>query len=91
MREKRAFGRRPTFKPAAVVLDDGRRLPGTLLDQSEGGAKIILATPESLSGELFLEILEDDLIVRCRVAHASLGAVGLQYVKSPRRISWMKK
>ena len=91
MREKRAFGRRPTFKPAILVLDDGRRLPGTLLDQSEGGAKIKLSAPESLLGEFFLEVPEDDLIVRCRVAHASADTMGLQYVKPPRRISWIKK
>jgi hypothetical protein len=91
MQEKRTFGRRPAFKSAALVLDDGRRLPGTLLDQSEGGAKMRLSNPESLSGEFFLEIPEDDLIVRCRLVHASPGAIGLQYVKPPRRVSWIKK
>jgi len=90
-KDQRKFGRRTVFKPAVIVFDDGRRLPTTLFDLSEGGAKVKVPEPDTLKGEFFLEIPSDDLIIRCRVAHVESNLVGLQYIKPPRRLSWLKK
>jgi hypothetical protein len=90
-KEQRKFGRRTVFKPATIVCDDGRRIDGTLLDLSEGGAKIKVPDPDALSGEFYLEIPSDDVIIRCRFVHADDGIAGLKYIKPPRRISWIRK
>ncbi|MBS0268796.1 MAG: PilZ domain-containing protein [Proteobacteria bacterium] len=89
--EQRRFGRRPVFKAAVVALEDGQRLPGAILDLSEGGAKIKLAEPERLNGEFYLEIPGDDLIVKCRLIRIEGVIAGLQYVRPPRRLSWLKR
>lgn len=90
-KEQRKFGRRAVFKPAAIVCDDGRRIEGTVLDLSEGGAKIRVSDADALSGEFYLEILPDDLIIRSRLVFADNGIVGVKFVKPPRRISWIRK
>lgn len=90
-KEHRDFGRRPSFKAAVAVLDDGRRIAGILLDQSESDAKIKLQEPSLLKGELFLEVPDDDLVVRCRVAGVEGGVTAFEYVKPPRRLSWLQK
>lgn len=66
-------------------------MEGTLLDLSEGGAKIKVPDPDALIGEFFMEVPSDDMIIRCRFIRADGGIVGIQYVKPPRRISWLKK
>jgi hypothetical protein len=90
-RERREFGRRTVFKPAVIDLDDGRRINGTILDLSEAGAKVKVSEPEVLKGEFSLEISGDDMIVRCRCVHIENGVAGVQFVKPPRRLSWVKK
>lgn len=90
-KDQRQFGRRTVFKPGTVVLDDGQRIDGTILDLSEGGAKIKVPNPNLLTGEFFFEVPSDDLIVRCRVVRVDAGIVGLRYIKPPRRLSWVKK
>jgi len=90
-KEKRKFGRRAVFKAAVIALDDGQRLPGAVLDMSEGGAKMKLAEPERLTGEFYLEIPEDDLIIKCRLVRIDGQLAGLQYVRPPRRLSWLKR
>lgn len=90
-REKRKFGRRPVFKAAVIALDDGQRLSGAVLDMSEGGAKMRISQPERLAGEFYLEIPEDDLIIKCRLIRIDGELAGLQYVRPPRRLSWLKR
>lgn len=90
-REQRKFGRRPVFKAAVLALDSGERLLGTVLNLSEGGAKIKMAKPELLKGEFYLEIPSDDLIVKCCLIHIEDAVAGLQYIKPPRRLSWLKR
>jgi hypothetical protein len=90
-REQRKFGRRSVFKGAVLLLDSGERLPGTVLNLSEGGAKIKMANPELLKGEFYLEIPGDDLIVKCSLIHVEGAVAGLQYIKPPRRLSWLKR
>lgn len=73
------------------MFDDGRRIEGTVLDLSESGAKIKVPDPDGLSGEFFIEVPGDDMIVRSRFIRVDDGIVGIQFVKPPRRISWLKK
>lgn len=89
-KEQRKFGRRTVFKLGTAVFDDGRRIEGTVLDLSDGGAKIKVPDPNLLAGEFFFEIPSDDLIIRCCVAHIDGGVVGLRYLRPPRRLSWVK-
>jgi hypothetical protein len=74
-----------------AVLDDGRPIEATVLEQLEGGAKIKVSEPGAMSGEIFLEVPDDDLIVRCRVANVEGAVIAVEYVKPPRRLSWLKK
>jgi len=90
-REQRRFGRRSVFKAAVIEIDSGLRIEGTVLDLSDGGAKVRVADPAQLIGEFYLEIPADDLIIRCRLVYAEDGVVGVQFIKPPRRISWLKK
>jgi hypothetical protein len=85
------FGKRSAFKPADLVFDDGQRVPGTVLELFDGGAKFKMSDRQSLKGEFYMEIPSDDLSIRCRVIHIQDGIVELQNVKPPRRLSWIKK
>jgi hypothetical protein len=90
-RDLRKFGRRPVFKAAVIELNNGQRLSGTVLDISDGGAKIKLPEPERLIGEFYLEIPGDDFIVKCRLVRIDDAIAGLTYIRPPRRLSWLKK
>ena len=89
--ERRQFGRRAVFKSAVIVLNDGRRLAGAVVDFSNAGARIKLEDAALVESEFELEIPGDDFIVKCRLAHAEDVYIGAQYIKPPRRISWSKR
>ncbi|HVX35190.1 MAG TPA: PilZ domain-containing protein [Hyphomicrobium sp.] len=89
--ERRQFGRRAVFKSAVIVLNDGRRLAGAVVDFSDAGARIKLPEAVHVESEFELEIPGDDFVVRCRLAHADDVYIGVQYIKPPRRISWLKR
>ena len=89
--DRRQFGRRPVFKAAIAVQADGRRLPGFVLDFSDAGARIKISKPALVEKEFYLEIPDDDLIVRCTVVHVDDVSIGVKYIKPPRRISWLKR
>jgi hypothetical protein len=90
-KEQRKFGRRAVFKAAVLLLDSGDRIDCTLLDISDGGAKVRIANQEFFPAELILEVPGDDLMVRCHVVYTEERVMGLQFIKPPRRISWTKK
>ena len=89
--DRRQFGRRTVFKPAAVLLNDGRRMAGFIVDISDAGARIKLSKPGLIEPEFDLEIPGDDFIVRCKIVHVDDISVGVKYIKPPRRISWLKR
>lgn len=89
--DRRQFGRRPVFKAAALVLSDGRRMTGFIVDLSDAGARIKLSNPDLVEPEFDLEIPDDDFIVRCKLIHVDDISVGAKYIKPPRRISWLKR
>ena len=86
--ERRQFGRRSVFKSAVMITNDGRRLPGAVVDFSDGGARIKLTETATVGPEFDLEIPGDDFVVKCRLVHAEGVYIGVQYIKPPRRISW---
>jgi hypothetical protein len=90
-KEQRKFGRRAVFKAAVLLLDSGTRIDCTLLDISDGGAKVRIPNQQIPPVELILEVPGDDLMVRCHVVYTEDRMVGLQFIKPPRRISWARK
>ena len=88
---RRQFGRRPAFKPATIVQADGTRIPATVVDLSEAGARIKIADPDCAEKEFYLEIPADDFIVKCRIAHVQDASIGVLFIRPPRRLSWLKK
>ena len=88
--DRRRFGRRPAFKAATIDQGDGQRIPATVLNISEAGAQIKVQ-PDLIAKEFYLEIPEDDLIVKCRVTRVEETAVAVVFVKPPRRLSWLHK
>jgi hypothetical protein len=90
-RERRRFGRRSVFKVATVVQGAGDRLFGHVIDISEGGARIQLPEVSLLMPEFFLEIPEDDFVVRCRLVHTLQNSAGVEFTRPPRRLSWVRQ
>ena len=86
--EKRKFGRRSAFKPAVIVTDDGRRIAGVVIDISEGGARFQTADPSLRPEPFVLKIAGDVFCVRSELVHRLADAVGIQFIASPRKISW---
>jgi hypothetical protein len=72
-------------------MSDGKILTGTIVDLSAGGARIKLQDTARVEPEFDLEIPDDDVIIRCRLAHVDDVGIGAQYIKPPRRISWLKR
>lgn len=89
--ERRKFGRRSVFKHAVVVQREGERIPGVVVDISEGGARFQTQDVSRLDKKLILEIPSDDFVVKCEVVHVLENSVGLKFVESPRRLSWGPK
>ena len=88
-KERRQFGRRPVCKAAFVKLDTGIELKVTVLNIAAGGARIRMRDPSKLVEEFFLEIPEDDFVVRCRIIYVDETAIGVQFTRAPRRLSWL--
>ena len=89
--ERRQFGRRSAFKSATIVQDGGSRLSATVLDLSQGGARIRVAQPEAIGKEFYLEIPQNDFIVKCGLVHMQDTSIGAVFTRAPRRLSWLNK
>lgn len=74
--------------PAWIDIGDGALHDCTVLDVSDEGARIAIATPSKLPGELFLVLSGNGTRRRCRLAWRSDEEAGLQYLgpldRSPR-------
>ena len=81
--ERRQFGRRSAFKSATMSA--------TVLDLSQGGARIRVAQPEAIGKEFYLEIPENDFIVKCGLVHMQDTSIGAVFIRTPRRLSWLNK
>lgn len=73
------------------MQDDGARLAATVVDLSEAGARIKIAQPEAIGKEFYLEIPENDFVVKCRLVHMQDTSIGAVFIRAPRRLSWLNK
>ena len=84
---RRAFGRRDTFKPCVIQWQDHETIECNMTNQSENGAllsfRVAPTTPENFN----LIIREEDLLMTCRVAFRSDNTIGVEFVSLPRRAS----
>lgn len=87
--ELRRFGRRVCCKPAVAVQNLTVRLRCTIIDISEGGARLRLASVNELAAEFLLVVPEDDLVYDCRVVHRHADFAGVEFTRPPRRLSRM--
>lgn len=91
-RERRRFGRRSTFKAAVIVDRRDRQSPIHIkcfvVDISDGGARLQLDELQAVPQCLELIIEADDFSVQCEIAWRSENQVGVQFIRSPRRLSW---
>lgn len=88
--ERRQFGRRKVFKAAVIIIDGGQRISGNIVDMTVGGARMRVLESIPLTADALLEIPGDDIVVKCRIVHVDETSVGLQYIKPPQRISWLR-
>jgi hypothetical protein len=86
MMDQRQFGRRTTYKSARFISTDGTFANCTIVDVSDGGARLQLRGTEP-SQEFTLLIPEDDIAVRCGVIHREKDQVGVRYLAMPQRLS----
>ena len=86
--DRRNFGRRSLCKVARLIRSDLTAVPATVLNMCEVGATIRLSEPPCIGNEFDLEVPEDDFAVQCRVIWLKEDAVGVEFVRSPRRLSW---
>ena len=86
--ERRRFGRRKVFKVASVVLADGRRVNGIVVDISEGGLCIQSSEAAIIRGEFAVEVAADDVVYKGRAVHTTGNAVGVEFTHAPQRMSW---
>lgn len=89
--DRRQFGRRSAFKIATIAQADGQRLAATVIELSQAGARLRIPPPGAVENEFYLEIQEDDFIVKCRVVHTQEASIGVAFIGPPRRLSWLKR
>ena len=90
--ERRQFGRRAVFKHAQYLgAVNSTPLACIVVDISAGGARIRMTSDNELGDSIYLLIPDDDFAVQCRVVHVNNGYAGLEFISSPRRLSWRKQ
>ena len=84
MRQKRKRQRRP-FSYHAHILGNGLpRMPCSLVDISDSGARLAVRLPENHSSEFFLLLSSDGAVRRwCKVAWRSETEVGVFFTPAP--------
>jgi hypothetical protein len=90
MMEQRQFGRRTAWKSARFLSADGTSADCTIVEVSDGGARLQLRGMEP-SQEFTLLIPEDDVAVRCAIIHRDKDQVGVRYLAMPQRLSRLLK
>ena len=90
MMEQRQFGRRTAWKSARFMSPDGSSADCTVVEVSDGGARLQLRGVEP-STEFVLIVPEDDMAVRCLVVHRDKDHVGVRYLAMPQRLSRLLK
>lgn len=90
--ERRQFGRRKVLK-SAVVMQEGREdIRCLVVDLSQGGARLQSDKVGDIMPTLRLLLPDDDTYYDCRLVHRQPGAVGVEFLTVPRKISaWREK
>lgn len=85
--ERRAFGRRNTFRPCIIRWPDQDGIECNMTNQSDNGAllefRVAINTPDTFD----LIFREEDRLIACRVAFRSENTIGVEYLSLPRRAS----
>ena len=86
--ESRRFGRREVFKRAEIrPISGGTPVRCYVVNISNAGA-LLQMNGHVVSEDVFnLYVEEDDMLVKCAVAHRTNGNIGVKYVSSPVRAS----
>jgi hypothetical protein len=88
--ERRAFGRRANLKVGKIIHDD-QSVSVSVVNMSKAGAQIRTSSSLATGERLVLEIDEDDFVAQCRVQWINRLTVGLEFIKSPMRLSWKRQ
>jgi hypothetical protein len=88
--ERRAFGRRTHLKVGKIVLED-QSVSVSVVNVSKSGAQIRTSSSLMTGERLILEIGEDDFVAQCQVRWINHLTVGLEFIKSPMRLSWRRE
>ena len=89
--DRRQFGRRSVFKTATIAPAEGQRITATVVELSQAGARLRIPLPAAVENEFYLEIHEDDFIVKCRLVHIQEMTIGVAFAGPPRRLSWLSR
>lgn len=87
--ERRAFGRRAHLK-VGKIIHDNQSVSVLVVNMSKSGAQIRTSSPLTTGERLVLEIDEDDFVAQCRVQWINRLTIGLEFIKSPMRLSWRR-
>ena len=85
--ERRAFGRRNTFKPGFIRWNETETLECIVTNESESGALLAFRDSPNTPEQFDLIINEEDKLVACRVAYQSANNLGVRFLSLPRRAS----
>lgn len=89
--DRRAFGRRKTYKPSIVETLDGQVIRCTVVDISDGGVRIQWPAEHSVPDLFTLVIPDDQIWVECELVHRLGSQFGARFVKSPMRITQVEE
>lgn len=85
--ERRAFGRRNTFKQAIVQWPDSTPLECIVTNESEIGALLTFRETPVVPDQFDLIIVEEDKLFASRRIYQTDEKIGVEFVSLPRRAS----
>ena len=85
--ERRAFGRRNTFKQAVIQWQDAEPLDCIVTNESEIGALLTFRETPVVPDQFDLVIVDEDKLFASRVIYQTEHKIGVEFVSLPRRAS----
>ena len=85
--ERRAFGRRNTFKQAVIQWSDMQPLECIVTNESEIGALLTFRETPTVPDRFDLILVDEDKLFASRVVYQTDNKVGVEFVSLPRRAS----
>ncbi len=89
--ERRAFGRRNTFKQAVIQWQDAEPLDCIVTNESEIGALLTFRETPVVPDQFDLVIVDEDKLFASRVVYQTEHKVGVEFISLPRRASRPKR